>query len=166
MIKLQRPRSLLYRRRFCNRILNFKRSFHDLQDLDTFAPLQIQTFSKIFKPNVIEILRMITEISEFLKNSDEFSWILTEFWANSDVQRFEWYGRSGTVSFNPGKAREIFAAEARREARGLQDLGGWKMRPYHSNLCTSEFSQNSVRIQQNYHNFSEVLKILGLLNIF
>ena len=31
----------------------------------------------------------------------EFSWTLTEFWANSDVQRSEWFGRSATGSFNP-----------------------------------------------------------------
>ena len=30
-------------------------------------------------------------------------------------------------------------------------------RPYHSNIWPSEFRRNSVRIQQNYHNFSEIL---------
>ena len=44
-----------------------------------------------------------SEFSEFLKNFENFSWILTEFWRNSDVQRSEWSGRSATGSFNPAR---------------------------------------------------------------
>ena len=39
-------------------------------------------------------------------------------------------------------------------------------RPYHSNLCTSEFDQNSVKIQQNYHKFSEILTNLRTSQYF
>ena len=38
-------------------------------------------------------------------------------------------------------------------------------RPNHSNLCTSEFRYNSVRIEENSQNSSETLKIQRVLNI-
>ena len=47
-----------------------------------------------------EVLKSL--FSEFLKRSENFSWILREFWSNSDVERSEWFGRSAIESFNPG----------------------------------------------------------------
>ena len=66
-------------------------------------------------------------------------------------------------SSTTGRGETARAAEAALEP-GLKDSVA--ERPYQSNLCTSGFHQNSVRIQQNYHSFSEILTILGLLNIF
>ena len=45
-----------------------------------------------------EVLKSL--FSEFLKRSENFSWILREFWSNSDVERSEWFGRSAIESFN------------------------------------------------------------------
>ena len=45
---------------------------------------------------------------------------------------------------------------AERYGKGLKDPVA--ERPNHSDLCTSEFVQNSVRIQENSQNFSEILK--------
>ena len=39
-------------------------------------------------------------------------------------------------------------------------------RSNHSNLCRSEFGENSVRIQDIYQNSSEILRFSGVLNIF
>lgn len=69
----------------------------------------------IFSRNFAEHSRKCWEVlkfSEFLNNSEKFSWILTEFWRNSDVQRFEWFGRSATESLNPGRGRPEPAASS------------------------------------------------------
>ena len=63
------------------------------------------------------------------------------------------------------EVREVL--ERRRfapERPGLKDSVA--ERPNHSNLCSPEFDQNSVKIQENYQKCSEILKNLGLLNIF
>ena len=80
------------------------------------------------------------KFSEFLNNSEKFSWILKEFWRNSDVQRFEWFGRPAIrSSFNPAARRgaDLLVARGLPQRSGLKDTV--PERPYHSNLCTSEF---------------------------
>ena len=74
-----------------------------------------------------------------------------------------WYGDD----FTGAAAKKAFKArltEFAGRGAGLKDTVA--ERPNHSNLCTSEFRQNSVKIQEISQNASEILKILGRLNIF
>ena len=59
------------------------------------------------------------EFSEFLIILTIFCWILTEIWLNSDVQSFEWFGRSAIRSaFTPV-----------RDARSARVLGAGRRSP-------------------------------------
>ena len=81
-----------------------------------FCKAFFRQFSSNFKSSLIFIHRNFVGHSrncwEILKKFRifeemwEFLWILIEFWVNSDVQRFEWFGRSRIESFNPGLLRQ------------------------------------------------------------
>ena len=63
-----------------------------LQLSSIFAPILIK-----FSRNFAEYSRKYWEFLEFqnfLENSEKISWILIEFWQNSDHQKFEWFDRS------------------------------------------------------------------------
>ena len=67
-----------------------------------------------------------------------------------DVDR---YAPKALLSAN--RATAVMSGMENKWQPGLKDAVA--DRPNHSNLCTSEFAQNSVRIQENYQNSSEIL---------
>ena len=68
------------------------------------------------------------------------SWILTELYRNSDVQKFEWCGRSPIEPFNPDQDVHALEREPRRaevpirreiEVAGVEQSAALKVQPHH-----------------------------------